>query len=89
MRFFTTTITSAGGNITLIPSDGVQFLSILCSSSSSCTVTGDLTFRGVTQSSAVTLTDNQGLNLSSPPTSSVYGITIAWVSGSIDVVMGF
>lgn len=89
MRFYTTSITSSGQNITLLPSDNVQYVSILCSSSSSCTVTGDLNFRSTTASSSITLTDNQGINLSSPPTSSVFGVTIAWVSGTIDVIMGF
>ena len=87
MRFFTFTLTT--GSITISQTDGAMFLSLQCGTSSSVQVLGNIPFKGVTPT-AVTLSDTQGINLSAlSPASPLDGITVTWVSGSIDVIIGF
>lgn len=87
MRFFTYSLTS--GSLSISQTDGAMFLSLQCSASSSCTIAGNQPFQALT-STAVTLAENQGINLSAvSPASPLDGITITWVSGSIDVLVGF
>jgi hypothetical protein len=66
-----------------------MFLSVQCATSSSCTVLGNLPFKGLTPAN-VTLDASQGINLSAlTPVSPLDGITITRVSGSIDILIGF
>lgn len=88
MTFWTYSLTSGSINISSV--DGAAFISLQADSTSgSCTIIGGTTFKGL-PSNAVALTAGQGLNLSSTNTSyPLDGITITWVSGTIDIVVGF
>ena len=88
MRFFTTTLTS--GTLVISASDGANFLSVQADSSAGqFTVQGGIPFQGIVPS-AVLRTPSQGVNFSSQsPASPLDGITIEWVAGSIDVIVGF
>ena len=85
MRFFTYTLTT--GSIYIQDTDGASFLSIQNGASDSCTVRGNLTFKGLS-SNAVTIGNNQGISLASPPTDTLDGITITHVSGNVDILIG-
>jgi hypothetical protein len=89
MRVFTFTLTSAQ-TININQTDGVMYLSVQSgATSSSFTVLGNLPFKGLTPAT-VTLDAGQGINLSAlTPVSPLDGITISWVSGSVDVLIGF
>ena len=87
MRFFTKTLTS--GSIAISITDGAMFVSVQCDSTSgSATVLGNLPFKGVSPD-AVTLSAGQGVNISAlSPASPLDGITITWVAGTVDVLIG-
>jgi hypothetical protein len=85
MRFFTYTLTT--GTLNINKADGVSFISILNGATDSFTIAGNLTFKGLS-SNAVTIGNNQGISLSSPPTDSLDGITITQSSGSVDILIG-
>jgi hypothetical protein len=88
MRFFTTTLTS--GTLSISAIDGAMFVSIQTDSTSgSASVLGNIPFKQVNPS-AVTLGAGQGVNLSAlSPASPLDGVTITWLAGSVDVVVGF
>jgi hypothetical protein len=88
MRYWTYSLTS--GSLVINAVDGASFVSAQCDSSTgSCSVLGNIPFKGVNPN-AVTLTAGQGVNLSSSsPQSPLDGITITWVAGTIDIVVGF
>ena len=86
MTFYTTTLSS--GSLELLTADGAQMVSIEPNSGSSCTVLGSLPFKG-SNPNAITLDANQVLTISSSsPSSPLNGITITWVSGTIDIIVG-
>lgn len=87
MRFFTRTLTS--GSLSIAITDGAMFVSVQCDSSTgSATILGNLPFKGQSPT-AVTLTAGQGVNISAlSPASPLDGITITWVAGSVDVLIG-
>lgn len=86
MTFYTTTLSS--GSLELLTADGAQMVSIEPNSESSCTVLGSLPFKG-SNPNAITLDANQVLTISSSsPSSPLNGITITWVSGTIDIIVG-
>jgi hypothetical protein len=88
MTFWTYTLSS--GSLTINASDFAYFVSLQADSTSgSCNVLGGIPFKGIA-STNVNLTAGQGLNLSALSTSSpLSGITITWVAGTIDIVVGF
>ena len=87
MRFWTYTLNA--GSININATDGAMFLSILSSTLGGCTVLGNIPFKGVPPAPVSVATGN-GMNLSAlSPQSPIDGITITWVSGSIDVLIGF
>lgn len=88
MRFWTFTLTS--GTLQISDIDGANFLSLQCDTTSGkCTVRGGIPFKGV-QPTAVGLNEGQGANFSAlSPASPLDGITITWVVGSIDIIIGF
>lgn len=88
MRFWTYTLTS--GSISINDFDGAMFVSVQCDvTSASCQVVGSIPFKGILPT-AVTLTAGQGINISAlSPASPLDGITITWVSGNIDILIGF
>lgn len=86
MTFYTTTLSS--GSLEILTADGAQMISIEPNSSSSCTVLGSLPFKGLSPN-AITLDANQVLTISAQsPSSPLNGITVTWVSGTIDIIVG-
>ena len=88
MRFWTQTLSS--GSLVISITDGAMFLSVKADSTlGSCTVTGNIPFKGV-NANPVTLTSGDGMNISAlSPQSTIDGITITWLSGTVDVFIGF
>jgi len=87
MNFFTSTLVS--GEINITTADGVSQISIAPQANSSCEVVGNMTFNGYT-STPVEISSGETLVVSSSsPSSPIDGVTITWVSGGIDVIMGF
>jgi hypothetical protein len=88
MTFFTYTLTS--GSLVLNANDYAFFVSILTDTTAgSCTILGGIPFKGI-PSNAVSLSLGQGINFSSiNPSSPLSGITITWVAGTIDIIIGF
>lgn len=87
MRFWTYTLTT--GSITIDSVDGAMFLSLQADATGACTVQGNIPFKGI-PASAVTLSAGDGMNISAlSPQSPIDGITITWVSGNVDVLIGF
>lgn len=86
MTFYTTTLSS--GSLEILTADGAQMISIEPNSSSSCTVLGSLPFKGLSPN-AITLDANQVLTISAQsPSSPLNGITVTWISGTIDIIVG-
>ncbi len=87
MQIYTTTLTA--GSLTLNKADGAMLVSLAIPDGASCTFIGNLPFKGLSPT-AITLSGGQVFNLATPtPTSPLDGITITWLSGSIDIVIGF
>jgi|GEM_PF-1623064 len=88
MRFWTYTLSS--GSLTISAIDGANFLSLQTDSTSGqCTVLGGIPFKGLNPQ-AVSITAGQGVNFAAlSPASPLDGITITWVSGNIDIIIGF
>ena len=88
MRFFTTTLTS--GSLSIGFNDGVMFLSVKTDNTSgSATISGNFPFKGI-NSSPTPLGAGDGANMSAlSPASPLDGITITWVGGNVDVMLGF
>ena len=86
MRFYTTTLSQ--GTLAISSSNGATMISIQTNTSSSCDILGGTTFQG-NQSSAFTLSNGQGLTLAAENGyNPLDGLTITWVSGTIDIVIG-
>ena len=88
MTFWTYTLSS--GSLILNGSEGASFISIQTDpANGSCTVLGGIAFQGL-QPTAVPLSIGQGINFSAnTPSSPLAGITITWVAGTIDIIVGF
>jgi hypothetical protein len=88
MEFFTTTLTS--GSLTFAASNGATFVSIQCDSSTgSCTILGGIPFKGI-QPSIVALTAGQVASFAAAsPQSPLNNLTITWVAGNVDIIVGF
>ncbi len=86
MRLFTYTLSS--GSINILNTDGVTQISVQANQSSSATITGNFPFKGLSPN-AISLNDGQSLTITTPTNSPLDGVTIAWVSGTIDIVIGF
>ena len=88
MKFWTYTLSS--GSLTINAADGAMFLSLQTDSTSGqCTVLGGIPFKTLSPQ-AVSITAGQGINLAAiNPSSPLDGITITWVAGNIDIVVGF
>jgi hypothetical protein len=88
MKFWTYTLTS--GSLQINVADGASFISILTNATnSSCTVQGGIPFKQL-NSNAVTLSNGEGANFSAlSPASPLDGLTITWIQGSIDIIVGF
>lgn len=88
MRFWTYSLTS--GSLVINAVDGASFVSVQNDASTgSCSVLGNIPFKGINPN-AVTLTAGVGVNFSaSSPQSPLDGITITWIAGVVDIVVGF
>ena len=87
MQVYTTTLSA--GEITINKEDGVSQLSIQPNADSACLFTGNMTFKGA-NSTSLALGETQVFTVSSQTASSpLDGITITWVSGTVEIVMGF
>lgn len=87
MKFFTTTLTS--GTFLVAAAQGASLLSIQPQDSSSCTILGGIAFNGL-QPSAISLSNNNALTLTSAsPNSPLDGITITWIAGTVDIIVGY
>jgi hypothetical protein len=87
VQIFTTTLTS--GTLVLNKEDGAQSVSIEAAGAAQCLFTGNLPFKQVNPT-PVTITNGGVLNYAASSSSSpLDGITITWVSGSIDIIIGF
>ena len=87
MKFFTTSLTS--GTFVVAAAQGASLISVQPGSSSSCTIIGGIAYNGV-PSSAITRSDNNAITLTSASAfSPLDGITITWISGTIDILVGF
>lgn len=86
MNIYSTALTS--GTFTLTKSQGAMFLSVQAANSSSFTFLGDLNFGSALLPAAVTLTT--GVNIQAKSTQApLDGITITWVSGTVNIIVGF
>jgi hypothetical protein len=87
MKFFTTSLTS--GTFLVEAAQGASLLSVQPRDTSSCTILGGIPFNGL-QPSAITISNSNALTLtSSSPSSPLDGITVAWVSGTVDIIVGY
>jgi hypothetical protein len=76
----------SSGTITINYQDGVTSITLQANASSSCTITGNLPFQGV-NSSQIVLENGESYTQQTPTNTPLDGITIAWVSGTIDVTI--
>jgi hypothetical protein len=88
MKFWTYSLTS--GSLTLDAVDGATFISIQCDATAgNCSVLGGIDFKGIAPN-AVTLAANQGINFAAASSfSPLDGITITWLGGIVDIIVGF
>lgn len=87
MQIFTTTLSS--GELALESSKGAMSISIEPSANSSCTITGSIPFKGI-QPTPIVLMEKVVVNYAAASASApLNGITITWVSGAIDIIIGF
>ena len=87
MKFFTTSLTS--GTFTVSAAQGASLLSVQPQDLSSCTILGGIPFNGL-QPSAITLSNSNALTVSSAsPISPLEGITVTWIGGTIDMIVGY
>ena len=84
MRLFTNVLSS--GTLKIEASDGVTAFTIQANSSSACTIEGNIPFKGV-NSTPVTLESGESFTQTSPTNSPLDGITITWISGTIDILI--
>jgi hypothetical protein len=87
MKFFTTSLTS--GTFVVTAAQGASLISVQPQDTSSCTIIGGIAYNGVA-SSAITRSDNNAITLTSASAfSPLDGITVTWISGTIDILVGF
>ena len=87
MNFFTSTLTS--GSISITTVNGVSEISLAPKDNSSCEVIGNMTFNGYSSTPIMVKSGETLVVSASSPSSPIDGFTITWVSGGIDVIMGF
>lgn len=84
MRLFTYVLTS--GSIDIDATDGVTAFTIQANTGSSCTIGGNISFKGIS-SSNVLLENGETFTQTTTPNSPLDGIRITWVSGTIDILI--
>jgi len=88
MRFFTYTMTS--GSMVINYPLGVQYISIQAdqATNGSFSVLGNIPFNGL-QPNSVVLPTNSGVNFrAETPNAPIDGLTITWISGNVDIIIG-
>lgn len=78
----------SSGSVTIEYQDGVTSFTVQANASSSCTILGNLSFKGV-PSAGVILENGESYTQQSPTNTPIDGITITWVSGTIDLLISF
>jgi len=86
MRLWTYVLSS--GSVTISQSDGVTALTVQANASSSCNIDGNLTFKGLNPS-AVLLENGESWTITSQSNTPLDGVTITWLSGTIDLLIAF
>lgn len=86
MRLFTYELSS--GSLSIASGDGVTQMSIQANPSSSCTIKGNFSFKGNT-STPIVLSNGESITVQTATNSPLDGVTIEWVSGTVDVLIGF
>lgn len=86
MRIFTYELSS--GSLSIDFYDGVTQISIQANPSSSATIQGNFSFKGL-NSNAIELSQGESITLQTPTNSPLDGVTITHVSGTIDILIGF
>lgn len=88
MRFWTYTLSS--GSLSIDFNDGALFVSLQSDNiNGQCNVQGNIPFKGL-NAQPISITAGQGINLAAQsPASPLDGITITWVAGTVDIVVGF
>ena len=88
MNIYSTELTGAG-TFTLTAAQGAMFLSVQAADSSSFTFLGDLNFDATfPPPSAITLTT--GVSVAAKSTQApLSGVTVTWVSGTVNIIVGF
>ena len=86
MKIHTTTLTS--GSLVLQKDDGAMVISIKANAGSSCLITGGIAFKGE-PSTPTPIGSFDVFNYAAPPASPIDDLTITWVSGTVDIVVGF
>ena len=89
MRFFTYTMTS--GSVVISYPMGVQYVSIQADQATkgSFSVLGNIPFNGL-QPNSVTIPSGNGVNFrAETPNAPLDGLTISWISGNVDMIIGF
>lgn len=86
MRLFTYELNT--GSISFASGDGVTQLSIQANDSSSCEILGNFPFQGMS-STAIVLSNGESVTITAPTNSPLDGVTITWVSGTVDILIGF
>lgn len=84
MRLFTNVLSS--GSLKIEANDGVTAFTIQANSSSACTIEGNISFKGI-NSTPVTLESGESFTQTATPNSPLDGITITWISGTIDILI--
>lgn len=87
MKFHTRTLSA--GSLSINAIDGVMSLSVQANDTSSANILGNFPFQQV-NSTAITIENGEAVTITAPsPSSPLDGITITWLSGTVDVLLGF
>jgi len=76
----------SSGSITIDYQDGVTSLTIQANANSACTITGNLPFKGV-NSNPIILENGESYTQQTATNTPLDGITIEWVSGTVDITI--
>ncbi len=88
MKTFTFSLNSAGSMV-FNKADGALIVSVLPAQGGSYTALGGIPFKGL-DSQPITLANGQGTVIAaSSPASPIDGWTITWVSGVVNIIVGF
>lgn len=85
MRLFSKTLSS--GSLTISASDGVTMITVQSASGGAATITGNVGFQALSPT-PITIAGGQSFTITTPTYSPLDGVTIAWVSGSADIIIG-